>query len=353
MARLVTCGWETGNVNEIGSPSGVAEQTVVSSTPTPRSPGTYCLKLGGTAGTPSNSAAQRNVQLPNPSDVWVRCAYYLHNIVASENYMALFSDSAGNAQGCLTWSPDQLLRVYRGSAISTGLLGTSTQQFTQDQWHTVELHWQIASTSTGTTELWVDGNRWLNLTGVDNSGTNVLNMAEWALGAATGSLNPSAYMAIDDLAINDTTGSINNGRIGDGRVVLLAPTGAGSTTAQTRGGTDTGANWSQTSEVPASMAQYVGSMTVGTRDTYALADVPAGNWGVNAVDVIAYAQKTEATDGSLGLTLKSGATTNEATAQPLNLSPAFLRQVYDTDPNTGAAWTVANVNALEAGTTVR
>jgi hypothetical protein len=161
------------------------------------------------------------------------------------------------------------------------------------------------------------------------------------------------YHAFDDIAINDTNGSINNGQIYDGRVVLLLPNGAGSTTGQTRGGTDSGANWSQVDELPPSLTDYVYSATAGTRDTYTLENLPAGTWAVNCCQVLAYAQNNDAGAGSLGLTVKSGATTNEATAQALVVGAQYYRQLYETDPDTSAAWTTSAVNALEAGTTVR
>jgi hypothetical protein len=101
------------------------------------------------------------------------------------------------------------------------------------------------------------------------------------------------------------------------------------------------------------MTDYVYSATAGTRDLYVLQDVPAGSWSINCLDVLAYAQNSDALAGSLGLTVKSGTTTNEGTAQSLTSTAGYIRQLYETDPNTSTAWTVAAVNALEAGTTVR
>lgn len=353
MTRLVTCGWETGDITELGSYSGNgAPESVVTSVPTPRTPGTYCWKTvyGGISTT-----GARLVTLPAAkTDVWVRFGLFLHGITPTSTDFLQFIDSAGGYQGTVYWSPsDQLLRVYRGLT-GAPLLGTSVLQFSADQWHTVEVRWQITSATVGIVELWVDDTRWLNLTGVDNTASAVLDVQRIRFGTFDNGLSPGpAYMAFDDLAINDTVGSINNGQIHDGRVVALRPSAAGSNTGQTRGGTDTGANWSQTSEVPTSMTQYVASSVVGTRDTYALANTPAGTWTVNAVEVLAYAQNSDSGVGSLGVTVKSGATTNEGTAQNLAISPQYFRQLYETDPNTSAAWTVAAVDALEAGTTVR
>jgi hypothetical protein len=261
-------------------------------------------------------------------------------------------DSSAAFHGSLTWDPaDQFLRVYRGQ-IAT-LLGTSAQQFTPDVWHTLEVRWQISSLTVGIVEVWVDGTRWLNLTGIDNTAASNANVQGVQIGNFLSTPGAGSYAAYDDLAINDTAGTVNNGQIGDGRVVLLKPTGAGSNTGQTRGGTDSGANWSQVEELPPSLTDYVYSATAATRDTYALSDVPAGSWAVNCVEVLAYAQNSDAGAGSLGLTIKSGATTNEGTAQSLTTTGAYYRQLYETDPATSLAWTTVTVDALEAGTTVR
>jgi hypothetical protein len=356
MTRLLTTGWETGDINEGGgslTTGGNGAQTVVTSSPTPRSPGTYCTKLTASG---STGFVVRKWTLAAPAtDLWVRFGLFIHG-ANSEFFFLKFQDSqVGGDQGTVTYSPvDNLIRVYRGVP-ATNLLGTSVLTFMQDAWHTVEVRWQITSTTVGTVEVWIDGTRWLNLTGVDNTvQPNAYVQAVVVSADYYSTAFPAGfYVAYDDLAINNTAGSINNGQVGDGRVVLLKPNGAGSNTALTRGGTDSGANWSQVDELPPSMTDYVYSATVGARDTYVLEDVPAGTWAVNAVEVLAYAQNSDAGAGSLGLTVKSGATTNEGTAQPLTTSAAYVRQLYETDPNTSAAWTVANVNALEAGITVR
>jgi len=350
MTRLLTCGWETGDIAEIGG-GAVGTQSVVTSTPTPRSPGTYCIKFG-------TGAATRDISIGTAkTDVWFRCGIYLHALAAEGVPILQVFDSAGtsnpNMQGSLTWSnSDQLLRVYRGLPSGT-LLGTSTLQFSQDQWHGLEVRWQITSATVGTVEVWIDDTQWLNLTSIDNTNSTTLNVLLFRIGSNS-TIPGGGYIALDDMAINDTTAATpNNTRIGDGRVVLLKPNGAGSNTAQTRGGTDTGANWSQCSERPPSLTQYVFSATAATRDTYALEDVPAGAWTVNCCEVLAYAQNSDAGAGSLGLTVKSGSTTSEGSAQSLTTSAGYYRRLLETDPDTSAAWTVSAVSALEAGTTVR
>jgi hypothetical protein len=247
---------------------------------------------------------------------------------------------------------DGFLRARQGGLTASTLLGTATTAFTQDGWHVVEWRHQMTSLTSGTTEVWLDGTRVINFTG-DNTAGSQLNVASLSVGNLTNLTATGAYTAFDDLVINDTSGTVNNARAGDGRVVLLTPTGAGSNTGLTRGGTDTGADYSQCNEIPPSLTQYVYSATTALRDTYAMSDLPAGVGSINVAEVLVLAQNSDAGAGSLGLTVVSGATTNEGTAQTLGTAGAYIRQQYETDPNTSAAWSVAAVNAMEAGVTVR
>src|SRR5262252_300773 len=60
MTRVAMCGWETGNINQIGSvTSNGATIAVANSTPTART-GTYYLKVNGqndTSGQPANGVS--------------------------------------------------------------------------------------------------------------------------------------------------------------------------------------------------------------------------------------------------------------------------------------------------------
>lgn len=357
MTRLLTTGYETGDLAEAGASTigSLATLTVVSATPTARS-GTYCLKVSNT-GVAQATTHKKFTLAAAKTDVWVRFGMFVHpSGTTSELMFAGFQDASANPQNCVTYDcATGTIRARQGAGVIGTLLGTSSATMTADAWHLIELRCQISSTTSGVTEVWLDGARVINFAGDNTAGATAANVQALLLGQGSGSPTTVAgfYMAYDDIALNDTAGSINNGQIFDGKVLLLKPNGAGSTTGQTRGGTDTGANYSQVNELPPSLTQYVFSATAATRDTYALEDVPAGSWAVNCCEVLAYGQNSDASAGSLGLTVKSGATTNEGTAQSLVTTAQYLRQLYETDPNTSAAWTVSAVNALEAGTTVR
>lgn len=355
MTRILTCGYETGDVNEAAGvtttgASGVV--ALVTATPSPRAGGSYCLKTSGAA---ANGNAYRSLLFTSKAEVWIRFGVWIHPLAfTTETAFAALYDSAGGNQACLTFAGSDFRIKARTQNTSSGaLLGTSSNTMSVDAWHLIDWRHQMTNATTGITEVWLDGTRVINFSG-DNTNTTTINVASLALGLTSLATTAGYYQAFDDVAINETTASTpNNARIGDGRVVLLKPSGAGSTTNQTRGGTDSGANWSQVDELPVSLTDYVYSATPGTLDTYVLTDLPAGTWAVNCCELVAYAQNSDAGVGSLGLTVKSGSTTNEGSAQSLGTSASYVRQLYETDPATSAAWQASAINGLEAGTTVR
>jgi hypothetical protein len=356
MTRLLTTGYESGDINEAGTStigSGGA-LTCASSTPTPRA-GNFCLKAAAT-GVGTFNATHKTIALPSAqTDVWLRFAFMAHIVALStETTFAAVLDAAAGVQCGLSYSPsDGLIRLYRG--LNLVLLGTGSTVMPQDTWHVIEWRTQILTSTTGTSEVWLDGNQIITFSG-DNSASATLNVQSVRLGLQNAAGLGSAalhFLAYDDIAANSTSGSINNGRPGDGRVLMLTPDGAGSSTQLTRGGTDTGANFSQVNELPPSMTQYVSSATVGQRDLYTLSNLGVAVQSVNCVEGVLFAVNSDASGGSIAPTIRSGGTTNEGTATGLSTSAAYVRQLWETDPATGAAWTAAAVDAAELGATVR
>ena len=355
MSRLLTCGYETGDVNEAGvSAVGTnATLTVVNSSPPPRTGG-RCLKALATGIAPNSAVKYFSLAAPK-TDLWIRFGMYIERGTNTSSEMAFagLHDGNGGDQTCLTWNPSTLFITLRGAVnVSGPVMGVSATPLTTNAWHLIEWRVQITSTSAGVTEVWQDGTRVINFAG-DNTSSTVANVQALQLGNLTGRPFIGHYFAFDDLAINDTAGAVNNGQPGNGSVLLLAPIAAGGSTQWVRGGTDTGANWSQVSDVPASLSEYVASSTIGDRDLYTLADLPTAVSGINVVELVALGQNASVGEGLLAPTLKSGATISEAAAIGLSPTASYVVGRWEVDPNGGAGWTAAAVNALEVGATVR
>ncbi len=89
---------------------------------------------------------------------------------------------------------------------------------------------------------------------------------------------------VTDMVIIRDDGTAPNSWAGEGSLVYLRPDGNSGTPQWTRGGTDTGANWSQTNETPPDdVTTYVQSNTNNQVDDYTMAATPAA---VGSSDVI-------------------------------------------------------------------
>ena len=94
---------------------------------------------------------------------------------------------------------------------------------------------------------------------------------------------------------------------------------------------------------------YVTASNVGDYDLYDVESYPPASANIKAVNQIVWAKKTDATARTMTLTTKSGATTTDSSAVTLSTNYVGYSRVYETDPNTAAAWTVSGVNALQIG----
>jgi hypothetical protein len=96
-------------------------------------------------------------------------------------------------------------------------------------------------------------------------------------------------------------------------------------------------------------SNYVSSATVGNKDLYDVTDLPFTPSSVYAVKVTWRARKDDATTRTVRANLKSGATTANGATKAMGASYQSYSDVYLTDPNTSAAWTVSAVNAIQVG----
>jgi len=104
--------------------------------------------------------------------------------------------------------------------ISGTLTSIGTFAMTGDQWHKVEVYFK-GNSSTGAYELRVD-NISIYSANSQNTGSNGIKII---FSGATSSA--VMYRYIDDIAFNDTSGTINNSWCGDGTIVSLKPKSSG------------------------------------------------------------------------------------------------------------------------------
>lgn len=232
------------------------------------------------------------------------------------------------------------IALYRG-VVGT-VIATGTTVLSSSNWYYIEL--KITFNNSGTYELRIDGRT--EISGSADT-TNTANSTSSGF-----RLNAAAVQTVsfDDLYLIDTTGSVNNDFLGDRRIVTLQPSGAGTTTQFTP---STGSNFQNVDETAANDdTDYNGSSTVNQKDSYALADLPAGVTTINAVQNKCLVRKDDAGGRRVKALLLSGATEDLATEYDLTQSYIYTSKIYETNPNTAGAWSSSTVNALEAGVKV-
>jgi hypothetical protein len=271
-------------------------------------------------------------------------ANIFQTLPAAPSSILAFHDAALALQCDLRITPTGELQVTRDGTV----LGTSTSRLTATAFQYIEMRLVIHTTA-GAAVVRVNEVPWLTLSNVNTQATaNASALSIWAGQPGGGT---ALIQNIDDLYICDGTGSApHNTFLGDCRVDCLYPNADGSHSAWTPSAGTT--HFTLVDDpTPTEDTDYLVTTTVGARDTHMLTNLPTLPGSVvYGVQHSLYARKDDAGLRQVKNVLKSGATTQVGTAlHTLATSYIYYTEVFTADPNTGAAWTIAAVDALEAG----
>lgn len=249
-----------------------------------------------------------------------------------------------------TGSNIALVTVNQGTAVITltvrGTLASTVSLvdagLSPTSWNYIEINC-FQNTITGTVRVQINGVAVAGLDFNGNTGTNPLASATF------GVIGGAAGTRYDDIYILNGAGSTHTAFLGDVSVEPLYPNGAGASTQFTP---TSGANWTNVDETDRSTADNVSSSTVGNTDLYTLGDLPANVVTVHGVRALGYWQKSDAGARTANLPIRSGGTTNNGASYVLPTSYSYALRLLPLNPVTGVAWTISEVNALEAGVRV-
>lgn len=287
---------------------------------------------------------------PGASEIIAGFAWWVSGLTDYE--VARFNgDNGSTLHDTLTIDTRNGAVAIRRGGSTTVASGTYTKTSLQRTWVYVEVRLLIGDGTAGEAEVRINGEVVIDQAGIDtrNGGTD-------------GAINEIMFfpdlrnntLRWDDLYIVSVDATAPNDFLGDCRVATLMPNGNGSSSDLVGSDADSTDNYQLVNDNPPNDATYVGSGTPGDLDLYAMEDLPLGIVTVHGVQLSARASKTDTGAISGRTVLKSGTAT--AVGDDIVLGSTFAyggRTVHPLEPDGNAAWTPADVNAIEAGFEVR
>ena len=324
MARLYTEGFESGDILFFTTPTGAAITT------TPRS-GVYCADLAATA----------TKVLPSTySEFYLRAGFNVNSIAAGVKI------SMGWYKGTTIIGEVHISGNKLEIQVGAAVVATGTRALAIGTWYLIEVHVKRAN-SGGEITAKIDGITECTFTGDTQPGADTV--------IDTISFYDSDHSYFDDLAMNDTSGAVDNSWCGDGRVIALTPNGDGDLSQLTNQLGNSTNNYSYVDEKPSNGdTDYVQGSVVDQKDLYALTDCGLTGISISRVWAESRSRDTVAAGGLLALTIKTNSTEySSADIALLNTYSRVIGTDYPLNPNTGVAWTIAQVDALQAGPKTR
>lgn len=190
---------------------------------------------------------------------------------------------------------------------------------------------------------------------VKANGTSVITYsAAYVTNTVTNFSPTSSPGSMMDIHCLDSTGSLNNDFLGDCRVEHLTATAEGANTGWTNTG---GANKTSSVTSPTDGdTSYVGIGTANTRQTFVVTDPVIATGTVKSVQILARSHGETNGSQKLAGTVRTGSGNYDSTDYGLASNAASTYNpclgTFENNPATSAAWTIAEVNAMEAGVVV-
>lgn len=266
--------------------------------------------------------------------------------------LASFRDSANTVQ-CSVWlGTDGAIVAYRSGIDSAGtfsgtLLGRSLPVIGTGAYNHIEIY-AAASNTAGAIEVRVNEQTVLNLTSIDTIISANIEFSQVAFGNLRAPFpNDSGADWADyaDIYANDTTadGSGCDTFVGDVKVGLVMPN---ANTAQDDFNKSSGTSaYELIDETPPNDADFLFTATTTAQTNVGLQDLPANTSEILAARPFMRAIKDDAGPVLIAPNLVSDGVKGTVTAQPITTETAYYDSLVALDPDTGAPWTLAALNA--------
>lgn len=302
--------------------------------------GTSALVCGGSSGTKSFTYAVS----PAKQTLIIGFAY-LHITAVGARGTCYLLDGATTHMMLAVNASGQFYLSRAGSVT----LATGSAVLIPDVYYWLELRVKVDDAA-GEYELRVNGVTDIGpVTGADtrNAAAAQITAVSWqSPGNITGGSR------FDDIYVCDTLGGAADTFLGEIRVQALLPNGNGASSVFVGNDGNSTDNYLLVDEAaPNSDTDYVEANTVGDKDTYAYGNLVSTAGTVYGVQVLPFAEKTDAGARSIVSVARSGGTEVDSAAKALLNTYGYLPDIRMTKPG-GGAWSVSDINAAEFGVKV-
>jgi hypothetical protein len=331
MTRIFTDGGEMADIDFWNATVGI---TVGTAAPAPFA-SAYRYRVG------SGDATFRNISALSEGYVRVRAqiesittAYRLVCFRTGTTTVAYLSiDAIGNIQAVAT---------------TIGVLEVSTLVMNINQWYLFEVYFKEANAPNGRFVVYADGTKIIDYTGdTQPAAATTFDNIYFSAGSGAGT-----DLFLDDLALNDTAGAVDNSYCGDGIVVKIEPDGNGTHNNWHGSDADDVDNYQMCHEFPKDDdTTYVyHDNTSGVQQQFAMSHLSFTGYTILRIYAEARARKTAAAAMTLKLgQLAAGGADVVSAGRALYIS-AYTRIVGDdsfVNPVDTNPWEEADIDAIE------
>lgn len=222
------------------------------------------------------------------------------------------------------------------------ILGTGTWTMPYQEWVYFEIKIYVHDTA-GTVETKINGDTDISLTSQDTkNGAN-----GWLGKLQLSTPYQTCPMLYDDLYLCNGQGSKNNDFLGDIRVDVLRPNGAGAHSDFTP---NAGSNYQNVDEnYPDDDTTYNYSNTVGHKDTYALPSLESLGTTIHGVKNQIRVRKDDAGSRKIKVISRLNSTNYLSPEKTLSDTYKTFRKIYEDNPDDAAAFEEADITGMESG----
>jgi hypothetical protein len=235
-------------------------------------------------------------------------------------------------------NPHGQIEAWRGVMGADILFGVSSARIIPNQQSHLELR-AVTNVSTGSVTAWLNERQVLSVTNLNTIPSGV------AVGTAVfigcyGGVEPGGFYDFSDISFINST-------MGERKILLFDPNAPGALSDFLPVGS--AANYSAVNEpLQNGDTSYVSDSIVGHHDSYSFSDLPA-NASIVGIGLHGFVRKTDTATKQFRALYRISGTNYLGLTYALTQSYSVFLDDKVNNPATAVPWTVADVNALEAG----